>query len=176
MSSSEQPATNQEGQVSPIVLLQEFVKAFPKNEDSTEVSHASMVAAVRKIAADYNLDDAEIPMLLCSALITESNLETENGQLINQVEQYGYLFNRYVKKSKHQKKLLSYIFSLYKQNKKHIHYVSLLLQQFYNEYLLDSAVFREWNDKKKEKTSSFTVKFCAAATPFLNYLNEAESS
>lgn len=168
--------TTEEIEISPIDLLNEYIRNV--SETTPEIPHAHLLAAVKKIVSDYGLEDADAVMLLCSVFTPEVDLDKLKAQSendVNQVQKYAFLFHRYVKKPKQQRKILAFLTAQMKQNKKKIHFLSPLLLQFYNEYLLDSAVVKEWAEKKQEKTSALAAKLYTATQPFLEYTSRVEA-
>lgn len=121
-----------------------------------------------KKARELGLKNDKVCTVLVQILFDEDVLE--------QVSERSELLNSFVKNEKCQKAILGGIERLVDQNDKLLPKVAFILKAFYDEDIVEEDVLLAWGEKasKKYVDKAKSKEIRKQATPFLNWLKEAE--
>lgn len=153
----------EELEINPVELFKEFLKTKP---DATETQ---LLRATLKIKKDYELADKDCVCLLFEAFFDEN--------IVSQIKNRAKIIRRFIKGQVSQKLILAYTEELLSKHEELIPYMSVILELYYDNELLEEEVILDWAKRKKGKfvKDATTVrKIKEAAKPFLNWLQEAQ--
>jgi translation initiation factor 5 len=121
-----------------------------------------------KKARELGLKNDKVCTVLVQILFDEDVLE--------QISERSELLNSFVKNEKCQKAILGGIERLVDQNDKLLPKVAFILKAFYDEDIVEEDVLLAWGEKasKKYVDKAKSKEIRKQATPFLNWLREAE--
>ncbi|ORX50657.1 hypothetical protein BCR36DRAFT_583237 [Piromyces finnis] len=140
--------------------IDEFAE-YVEEEDRTDKE-------IIKKARELGLKNDKVCTVLVQILFDEDVLE--------QVSERSDLLNNFVKNEKCQKAILGGIERLVDQNDNLLPKVAFILKAFYDEDIVEEDVLLAWGEKasKKYVDKSKSKEIRKQATPFLNWLREAE--
>lgn len=147
-----------------------FHKFVEEKAKTTDLTIAENQRAIKAEADRLDISDKAV-LVLCELLLDDS--------IIENVKRYKNLFLRFVNQNDKAQRYLLKGIGLTISNRKEqlLPIVKSIFMRFYQEEIIVEDSFLEWYAKEKKRSNKLdevSLKILESATPFINWLNEAD--